>query len=243
MAVLFKAVKAYIYILLVVALQGLLLSAQAQVAPLSDSIIPPLDTTAVPVQSNTNKIKFNAPPNDSSIVQFDSIFERKGDSATIAQKKEKIKKHSPLKAALFSALLPGLGQAYNKRYWKIPIVYAGLGGLGYAVYYTADNFTKSRNAYRLTVDMDSTTTGIYRGVTGASNLKEYRDYYKRYLDLSILFTSLWYTLNIIDAAVDAHLFYWNVNDDLSLNWEPQIRPTYANGFAQTSVGVKFRLGF
>lgn len=243
MAVLFKAVKAYVYILLAVILQGIALTAYAQVMPLSDSIIPPLDTIAVPAQPNTGKIKFDAPGNDSSIVQFNSIFERKGDSAAVAQKKEKLKKHSPLKAALFSALLPGLGQAYNKRYWKIPIVYAGLGGLGYAVYYTADNFTKSRNAYRLSVDLDSTTIGIYRGSSSASELKEYRDYYKRFLDLSILFTSLWYTLNIIDAAVDAHLFYWNVNDDLTLNWEPQIRPTYANGFAQTSVGIRLRLGF
>jgi hypothetical protein len=211
------------------------------VPPLSDSIVPPLNADSTPFERKTKGFVFDSTSRDSTLVKLDSIFP--APDTLRAKKIEKEKKHSPLKAALFSAVLPGLGQGYNKRYWKIPIVYAGLGGLGYALYYTAVNFRDSRQAYRLQVDYDSLTVGSYNGTSRVDELKYYRDYYKRFLDISILCTSIWYALNIIDAAVDAHLFYWNVNDDLTINWEPLIRPSNNYGFAQTSVGVKLRLGF
>lgn len=153
----------------------------------------------------------------------------------------KSKKHSVLKAALFSAAVPGLGQAYNKRYWKIPIVYAGFAGLGYAVYYTASNFNGYRNAYRLQVDGDNSTYGSYKGVDDAPTLKSYRDYFKRNLDISAICMAVWYALNIVDATVDAHLFDWNMSDDLTMRVEPIFfQPSMG---MQASAGIKFGFHF
>jgi hypothetical protein len=164
------------------------------------------------------------------------------DSAIAAKKKAAAsKRHSPLKASLFSAALPGLGQGYNKKYWKIPIVYAGFAGLGYAVYYTASNFQGYRNAYRLQVDEDPNTIGSYKGVQDAATLKSYRDYFKRNLDISAICMSVWYVLNIVDAAVDAHLFEWNMSDDLSMRVEPILFPSFSSNYAQA--GVKFGFHF
>ena len=152
----------------------------------------------------------------------------------------KLKRHSPLYATLFSLAVPGLGQAYNRKYWKIPIVYAGLGGLGYALYHTTSNFYGYRNAYRLQVDENPYTYGEYKGVSNAAELKSYRDYYKRYVDLTAILTGVWYALNLVDAAVDAHLFDWNMKDDIHLSWQPAMLPA-AN---QASVpGVRLNLSF
>ena len=156
-------------------------------------------------------------------------------------KADTIKRHSVKKAVLFSAILPGLGQAYNKKYWKIPIVYAGFGGLSYAVYYNATNYQQSRAAYRLAVDLDSTTTGSYKGRTDANSLKLYRDYYRKNLELSGLFMGIWYLLNLVDAAVDAHLFHYDVNDKLSINVRPTAVPTFQNNSPSFGLSLYFNL--
>ncbi|MCS6935591.1 MAG: DUF5683 domain-containing protein [Chitinophagales bacterium] len=164
-----------------------------------------------------------------------------GDKPTATDTARK-KRHSPAKAAVFSGLLPGLGQAYNKKYWKIPVVYAGLGGLGYAVYHTASRFHTYRQAYRLQVDNDPATTGEVNGIEDPDILKVYRDTYKNYLDISAICLSLWYALQIVDAAVDAHLFEWNMRDDLSVSWRPAV---YTPGalFPQAHLGISTRLCF
>lgn len=160
------------------------------------------------------------------------------DSSLAARKK---RRHSPLYAALFSAALPGLGQAYNKKYWKIPIVYAGLGGLGYACYYTASNFVGYRNAYRAQVATVPDNFASYKGVSDEATLKSYRDYFKKNLDISAICTGVFYLLNIVDATVDAHLFEWNMKDDIHLTWQPVMitNPNYAS----TAPGVRLNLNF
>ncbi|NNC95761.1 MAG: hypothetical protein HKN92_09380 [Chitinophagales bacterium] len=134
-------------------------------------------------------------------------------------------RHSPKKAALLSAALPGLGQAYNKKYWKIPIIYAGFGGLAYAIQFNASKHRCNRNAYRLDVDGDSLTDGSCNGITDPSNLRVLRDFYRRNLDLAVLGTFVWYGLQIIDATVDAHLFEFRLDDEISLGVDPHIRIT------------------
>lgn len=219
-------------------------STQAQTA--NDSIV------EVPPKQ---KISFVQAEQDSAKTLGDKVKFSTSDSAqinavraiatdtTLKSKPEKQKRHSPAKAAVFSAVLPGLGQAYNKKYWKIPIVYAGLGGLGFAVYHTASNFNAYRNAYRLQVDENPLTVGQVNGISDASTLKSYRDYYKRYLDISAICTAVWYTLNIVDAAVDAHLFEWNMRDDLSVSWRPVVQPYGGLQQPQAMAGVSIRLGF
>ena len=133
---------------------------------------------------------------------------------------------SPAKAAFYSAILPGLGQAYNKRYWKIPIVY---GAMGAGVYFIIDNnkkYNQYRNEYKKrlanggTIDTSDPT---YGNLTTESVIRGQK-FYQKNRDLSVLITAGLYILNIVDANVDAHLLQFNVNDDLSLKPDLQTNP-------------------
>jgi len=142
--------------------------------------------------------------------------------------------HSPRKATIYSALLPGLGQAYNKKYWKIPLIYGGFGTLGYFIGWNNKNYNISKQAYSDLSDDDPATDSymklkqiIYYDLENASsvaNLKEglisSQDYYRRNRDLLIIVTAAFYGLNIIDASVDAHFFNFDISDDLTFQWEP-----------------------
>ena len=204
--------------------------------------LPESDTTTI-VKVKTRSDSLNAPVFPHPKVNTRTRkFYWNPDKANLDSVSRRKHRHSPLYASLFSMALPGLGQAYNRKYWKIPIVYAGFAGLGYAVYYTGSNFIGYRNAYRLQVDENANTYGEYKGVNNAATLKEYRNYFKKNLDISVICTSVWYILNIVDAAVDAHLFEWNMKDDLSVSWQPTVitgRPEYP----QTATGVKLSFNF
>ena len=145
--------------------------------------------------------------------------------------------HSPKKAAIYSALLPGLGQAYNKKYWKIPIIYAGFGTLGYFISWNNKNYQVLKLAYSdLTDDNDDTDSYLdleaakYYDLDNESErnqfengLNKQQNYYRRNRDLLIISTAAFYALNIIDASVDAHLFDFDISEDLSFNWQPAMR--------------------
>ena len=162
------------------------------------------------------------------------------DSALAAKK---LKRHSPLKAALFSAVIPGLGQAYNKRYWKIPIIYAGFGGLGYALYYTSSNFLGYRNAYRYNLaNPNALSPAEYNGFSDVADLKDHRDAFKKNMDITAICTGVWYLLIVADAAVDAHLMEWNMKDDLSIAWQPLVMPPTPGG-GTAALGVRVTFGF
>ncbi len=153
----------------------------------------------------------------------------------------KISKHPPMRALLFSAVLPGLGQAYNKKYWKIPIIYAGLGGLGYLIYYENNRYQGYRKAYIMQVDGNPYTQGIYGGTSNASTLEIGKNYYRRNLDLACVGLFVWYALNLVDATVDAHLFKFDVSDNLSMNWQPDFQFSAMNGFKTSSFGLKLQV--
>lgn len=121
---------------------------------------------------------------------------------------------APAKAAFYSAVLPGLGQAYNKRYWKIPIVYAGLGA-GIYVYSVNDReYNRYRDAYKRR--LAGYTDDEFQDVLTDKTLIDAQKQFRRQKELSILATAALYLLNIIDANVDAHLRQFNVDEDLSL---------------------------
>jgi hypothetical protein len=151
--------------------------------------------------------------------------------------------HSPKKASLYSAILPGLGQAYNKKYWKIPVIYVGFGVIIYYVDWNNNWYALFKNAYK---DL-SVTEGFeseafinkysklpylanpnidYNNSVDKKNVQEYlnkyQEYFRRNRDLLIISTAAFYALNIIDASVDAHLFYFDISDDLTFNWKPTI---------------------
>ena len=152
---------------------------------------------------------------------------------SFAQKKDKVKiqvdtsyaKHRANRAALFSAVLPGAGQVYNKKYWKVPILYAGIVGLVVGIEFNDRYYKSFRKAYQYRVDADSTTidTEYQDKYPDASSLVLRRDYYRRTRDLLYIIGGVAYVLNIIDAYVDAHLANFDINDDLSFKAEPGIQ--------------------
>src|ERR1019366_3336676 len=182
---------------------------------------------------------------DSGNTGDNSLHRSKTDTTKIdsALAEKKLKRHSPLKAALFSAVIPGLGQAYNKRYWKIPIIYAGFGGLGYALYFTSSNFYGYRDAYRYNLaNPNALRPAEYNGFSDVADLKDHRDTFKKNMDITAICTGLWYLLVAVDAAVDAHLMEWNMKDDLSVGWQPMVMPPTPNG-GTAALGVKLTVGF
>ncbi|MCD8529166.1 MAG: DUF5683 domain-containing protein [Chitinophagales bacterium] len=153
-----------------------------------------------------------------------------------------VKRHSPKKAAMLALVAPSAGQIYNKKYWKLPIVYGGLAGLGTWIGFNAKNYKGFTNAYRLEIDNDSTTIGIFKGFTGENQLGVKRDQAKRNLDLSIILLSVGYALQVVDAVVDAHLFEYSITDDLSVKLQPDFRMYQANGGQyKPMIGFDFRL--
>ncbi len=145
----------------------------------------------------------------------------------------------PGKAALYSAVLPGLGQIYNRKYWKLPIVYAGFGTLVYFIdrnnrYYTDLKRGLIDPDYDLIYyDFELTTDQLERG----------KDLYKRWRDLSIILTVGFYALQIIDATVDAYLFDWDVGEDISFQVEPSALPVYRPGNISHSFGLRACVSF
>jgi hypothetical protein len=131
--------------------------------------------------------------------------------------------HSANKASLYSAILPGAGQAYNKKYWKIPVIYAGFGTLIYFIHSNNTEYVKFRDAYsfKAASSPDSTLYNDYADKYPLASLLEGRDYYRRNRDLTYILTSVWYVLNVVDAAVDAHLFDYDISDNLSMQWQPE----------------------
>jgi len=122
---------------------------------------------------------------------------------------EPLKVKSPTKALMFALVLPGLGQAYNEKYYKIPIVWAALGAAGYAVVYNSRQYEQAALNY---LQDKNTTTEFY--------LKGWR----RNMELSYIVAIVVYGLQILDAYVDANLYTWDVNENLSMGISPSLQP-------------------
>ena len=138
------------------------------------------------------------------------------------------KPHSPTKATIMSAALPGLGQIYNKKYWKVPIIWGGIGTTLYFGFSNQKSFKKFRTAYAYRLDDDPNTIDDYVDVLSDQGLKANMDYHQRNRDLSFILAGVLYVLNIVDAAVDAHLFNFPKNDKLSFNLQPSLNYTANN---------------
>jgi hypothetical protein len=149
--------------------------------------------------------------------------------------------HSPKKAAYMSLALPGLGQAYNKKYWKIPIVYAALGTVGYLWYDNNQQYQDYRQAYINYQDNDSLNDNMFPGYD-LEDLREFKNYHWRYRDLNaFIFVGIW-ALNILDAVVDAHLYTFDVGEDLSMRIQPAMTAPMAFG-RKPSYGLSLTLTF
>ena len=132
--------------------------------------------------------------------------------------------HSPRKAAFYSAVLPGLGQIYNRQYWKVPIVYAALGVSTGVFIFNMDKYREFRGAYRARVaNRDNPDwKDPYARYKYDSDLTYLRDAYRQYVDYSVLVFVAAYALNIVDATVFAHLRQFDISNDLSIRISPKM---------------------
>lgn len=144
---------------------------------------------------------------------------------------------APATAAFYSAILPGLGQAYNGKYWKIPLVYAGL---GIGVYFVIDNdqqYNRYRDAYKRR--LAGYGDDEFQGLLTNDGLIEAQKHFQRQKEISIFVTIAIYVLNIIDANVDAHLQQFNVSKDLTLKPKMNVDPLTGNQNYGLSLGFGF----
>ncbi|RDY62011.1 hypothetical protein DX873_02615 [Flagellimonas nanhaiensis] len=157
----------------------------------------------------------------------------------VTYKKKRINPLAPSKAAFYSAVFPGLGQIYNKRYWKVPLVYGAIGTGIYVYSFNNTEYRKARDAFKRRragftddefYDINGDGVGPDIALEALQDAQEAR---QRDRDLALLITIAMYALNIIDANVDAHLKQYNVDDDLAVDFKPYLdlnpltnRPNY-----------------
>lgn len=139
----------------------------------------------------------------------------------------------PKKAGLYSAILPGSGQVYTKKYWKVPIIYGGLITSAYYINESNDLYQLYKSTYLNRLDGDFTDNLNYSD----SDLRTLTEHYRRNREVSALLFTLTYILNIVDASVNAHLFDYDVSEDLSLH----IQPVYFSKENASGISLSFNL--
>ncbi len=139
----------------------------------------------------------------------------------------------PKKAALYSAILPGAGQVYTKKYWKVPIIYGGLITSAYYINESNDFYQLYKSTYLNRLDGDFSDNLNYSD----SDLRTLTEHYRRNREVSVLLFTLTYILNIVDASVNAHLFDYDVSEDLSLH----IQPVYFSKENASGISLSFNL--
>jgi hypothetical protein len=184
---------------------------------------------------------------------------------TIPARKERVRRYTiePIRSTMFAAALPGLGQIYNRKFWKVPIVYAGFGALSYAVTINTRSYNTFISAYQdftdivpetdsyvdMLFDMVSLSPEQYDPVLFpksanpsttswvSTTLLNGVDYYRKYRDLSYIGIAAWYLLTIIDAHVDASLFDYDITDDLKASVMP-LNFNYTGISPGITIGIK-----
>ncbi len=186
------------------------------------------------------------------------------DTLICRHPKKKHFKAEPLKATMLAVALPGTGQIYNRKYWKIPVVYAGFGALFYSAGFNAKNYKTYMQAYQDFTDMIPETDSyiklipsdpskydpvLYPESYDPANAAYYKegllrmvDYYKRYRDLSYIGVAAWYLLSILDANVDASLFDFDVSDNLDITLAPVFMPL-PGGYTGAGLSASIKMDF
>ena len=179
--------------------------------------------------------------NDGKEILLDTLKPATDTAVTVAAKKDSVvkKKHDPRVATRRSAIIPGWGQAYNRQYWKLPLVYGALAVPASLFVYNNTWYQRTKEAYDILVN-GGDTSQIHDDLQGfdPASLQYYRNDFRKNRDYSALFFLLVWGLNIVDATVSAHLKDFNVSDDLSL----RVRPDF-NIYTKTpavSMALNFR---
>ena len=152
----------------------------------------------------------------------------------------RLKQHDP-KTASWLALIPGAGQIYNKKYWKLPIVYGGLGATGFLIYFYADKTAIYRKEYVARVNGETEKLNPKLASEPDYSILKIRNFYRRNMEICIASCTVIYLLSILDACVDAHLYYYDISDNLAVGIKPKINYNPINGAATPGMGliVKF----
>lgn len=181
-------------------------------------------------------------------------IDKKSDKKAVAVKdtlifnKEEFKPDSK-KAVIYSAIFPGLGQIYNRKYWKLPIIYGGIIGLSYAITWNGSKYNDYSSAYKDIMTGGDAWRDIFpnRNILESqreeykSRIKRQRDYFRQNRDLAIIVAVGVYALCMIDAYVDAQLYDFDISPDLSMKVEPVFMgPTQ---FSKASVGLRCSINF
>jgi hypothetical protein len=162
-----------------------------------------------------------------SLVGFESVALAQTDSIKVKLegKIDSLKNqplHSPGKAALYAAVMPGAGQAYNRKYWKIPLVLGGIAGFGYAIYFNNNRHLYFKDIYNAKQAIAAGNRDVIdlEPRRSLENTRLNRDYFKRNRDFSVILSILFYGLTIVDASVDAHLKNFDLSEDLKASIIP-----------------------
>lgn len=172
-------------------------------------------------------------------IERDSVFIEAQDTVKI---KTYAERYDPRKALLYAAILPGLGQIYNKKYWKLPLVYGGFAAIGYGMNLYQDGFKKYKNQlfYNLGNNLSNEAdVNPFSGFT-TGQLRTIVDRYRRERDFMVILMAGMYILQIVDAHVDAHLKEFDINPNLRVSVEPSLEQ---NAFIGRSAGMSIVLRF
>ncbi len=163
---------------------------------------------------------------------------------------------TPRKAVIYSALFPGMGQVYNRKYWKLPILYGGFVGFTYAITWNNGLYRDYLGAYQDIMDSNPETNDWHNLLPYGRDsdtidqkwftdvLQKRKDYYRYYRDLSIIGTVALYMLAMVDAYVDAQLFDFNMSTDLSMRVAPAVLREQQSGMlAASSYGLQLSFNF
>jgi hypothetical protein len=135
------------------------------------------------------------------------------------------------KAGLYSALIPGMGQIYNRQYWKASIIYVGLGVATYFIIKNNNDYNRYRKAYVSRLSNNPNSTDEFKGILSTEAIKQYQDDSKKYLDMTVLFTVIGYAGQVMEAIAAAHLHNFDVSKDVSLHISPIVTPNQTIGMS------------
>ncbi len=225
---------------------GFVILADAVAPP--DSVVSPISIT--PSDTITSNSTTSLGGLETTLALSDSLF----FSSSLFAPSYRFKP-SPKKAVIFSALFPGLGQIYNRKFWKLPIVYGGFVGFTYAITWNNGYYRDYLQAYQDIMD-DNPETNSWHNILPygfdpgnvdvkwfTDVLQKRKDYYRYYRDFSIIGTVAWYLLAIVDAYVDAQLFDFNMSPDLSMRVEPAIFRNDLSAISGSSYGLQWSFRF
>lgn len=211
-------------------------------------------TDSVKLSTKTNQTTFsidNNIPKKTIIIKNDSLEQAK--TFNVVKKIDSVStwKPNPQQSIWFSVLIPGWGQFYNKKYWKIPIIYGGFAGIAYAISLNQKYYDSYSKAYRDFIDSNPNTNSYLNILPSSvasspqwatSVLKNRTNSFRRYRDLSIIIGVGFYALQVIDAFVDAQLYTFDISPDLSMNIQPSLMTTAAD-YHSVTLGGSLNINF